>query len=340
MRNCDSYPILAATVLALIVALPATTHAIDDGVRCQADKLKSAGKYESCRLKAESKAVKKSLPAAVVSRCNSKLQGDWAKIESRGGVACPSLGDGASIQVEMTSQTDYIAWLLAGNVLTSTTTTTTSTTTSTTVPVCGDGAVVTPEECDFLTLDGNDCTSVPGGFVGGDLACSGSCTFDTSDCYTTRFDDSGDTVIDNVTGLEWEKKNDDGGLRDVDNKYCWDAAACPGSAPTTGNIYDWVAALNTAAYSGSSDWGIPNADELQSIIDYGAYDPAVGSAFDNVDCVGGCSSCSCIASNQYWTDDTYVNSPATAWYVYFVNGNVGQTLKTSGQYVRAVRDLP
>ena len=50
-------------------------------------------------------------------------------------------------------------------------------------PVCGDGIVSAPEVCDGPALGGKDCTTVPGGFVRGTLACAADCTaFDTAGC--------------------------------------------------------------------------------------------------------------------------------------------------------------
>ncbi len=49
-------------------------------------------------------------------------------------------------------------------------------------PVCGNGVVEEGESCDDTALDGQTCTSLPGDYTGGDLACSSSCTFDTSAC--------------------------------------------------------------------------------------------------------------------------------------------------------------
>jgi hypothetical protein len=49
-------------------------------------------------------------------------------------------------------------------------------------PVCGNGVIETGEQCDGGSLGGATCTSL--GFSGGTLACSGSCTYDTSGCTT------------------------------------------------------------------------------------------------------------------------------------------------------------
>lgn len=47
---------------------------------------------------------------------------------------------------------------------------------------CGDGIVSSAEQCDGTNLAGASCTSVPGGFTGGMLACGPSCAFETSGC--------------------------------------------------------------------------------------------------------------------------------------------------------------
>jgi len=47
-------------------------------------------------------------------------------------------------------------------------------------PVCGDGVVGGAEDCDGMDLGGETCASL--GLGGGALACTVSCTFNTSDC--------------------------------------------------------------------------------------------------------------------------------------------------------------
>ena len=47
---------------------------------------------------------------------------------------------------------------------------------------CGDGVREGAEACDASDLGGGDCTSIGMGFVGGSLACTVSCTYDTGGC--------------------------------------------------------------------------------------------------------------------------------------------------------------
>ena len=111
--------------------------------------------------------------------------------------------------------------------------------------MCGNNLInVAGEMCDGSNLNGETCASF--GFSGGTLAC-GSCRFDLSGCSgctaagafpasgqttaygpgsdgdvqagaTLSYTDNGDgTMTDNNTGLMWEKKDDAGGIHDMDN---------------------------------------------------------------------------------------------------------------------------
>ena len=54
---------------------------------------------------------------------------------------------------------------------------------------CGDGKVEGDEKCDGQALNGKSCSDFDG-FVGGDLACNGSCDFDTSGCVECTADNT------------------------------------------------------------------------------------------------------------------------------------------------------
>ncbi|HYJ42632.1 MAG TPA: DUF1566 domain-containing protein [Steroidobacteraceae bacterium] len=90
-------------------------------------------------------------------------------------------------------------------------------------------------------------------------------------------------VLDNVTGLLWEVKSDDGGLRDKDWRYSWFDSSGVADGGDTGrenlgvcvNSSDcdtekYREAVNAAALCGRTDWRLPVRSELLSIIHYGS----------------------------------------------------------------------
>lgn len=156
---------VTAAALAVVFLSVSATQAADPAVKCEAGKLKTAGKYSSCRLSAESKGVKKG-EAPDYSKCVTKFSDKWGKDESKAGPGvCPSEGDEASIDAHLTLDAAEVATLLAGG----------------TLPTCGDDSVnVAGEQCDGVDLDGYSCVSL--GHFGGSLACDESCDFDVAGC--------------------------------------------------------------------------------------------------------------------------------------------------------------
>ena len=156
-----------------------------------------------------------------------------------------------------------------------------------------------------------------------------------------HFVDHGDgTLTDMATGLMWEKKCEGcGGLHDMRDGYVWSG---DGSQTT---IWDWIAELNRESgvgFAGFRDWRIPNVKELQSIVDYERFNPAVGRAFDGDRCGMGCSdlsdpTCSCTALGAYWSSTTLADQPDLGWSVSFNLGLVGDRPKNLFAGVRAVR---
>ena len=139
------------------------------------------------------------------------------------------------------------------------------------------------------------------------------------------------TITDLNTGLMWEQKIRDivggEGLHDVGRVFPWDSAA-----PT---IWDWLQEVNTeggTGLGGHNDWRIPNVKELQSIVDYGTFNPAVDPAFNNGPGIDPCSvaECSLTVAGDYWSATTFASNPAAAWIVNF-------DLKGNTLVVRAVR---
>ncbi len=89
------------SAIAGILVVSAATWAsgasgMDAADKCVAKKMKLAGKYVFCRMKAESKAVKKGTPPDF-AKCDSKFAAKWAAIEAKAAGACPTEGDATAV---------------------------------------------------------------------------------------------------------------------------------------------------------------------------------------------------------------------------------------------------
>jgi hypothetical protein len=138
------------------------------------------------------------------------------------------------------------------------------------------------------------------------------------------YSDTGLTIIDLVTGLEWEKKcSSCGGNHDWSSGYNWSG------------IWTWIAAVNAensgAGYAGHNDWRMPNINELLTLVNYGKVAPATDPVFNS-------QPDSTTRPYGYWSSTSFPDDPSTAWYVDFAFGSVAKGNKLlAGYYVRAVR---
>ncbi|HXU33403.1 MAG TPA: DUF1566 domain-containing protein [Thermoanaerobaculia bacterium] len=155
---------------------------------------------------------------------------------------------------------------------------------------------------------------------------------------TLSFTDNGDgTITDDNTGLMWEKKGDNGGLHDKDNGYYWSGTG----SVFQETIWDWLEDVNAeggTGFAGYADWRIPNAKELQTLVDYESGAPMISAAFNN-NCVSGITvlTGSCNPITGYWTSTTWARSTGMAWGVNFNEGLLFPYDKSSAPRVRAVR---
>ncbi len=144
-------------------------------------------------------------------------------------------------------------------------------------------------------------------------------------CAGGRFVVGDGTVVDMLTGLEWEQKTSDGSVHDKDNVYTWSfaTAAADGTAFT-----DFLAALNEPpCFAGQCDWRLPTRAELQTIVH------------------GPCATPPCIDQDAFgptgpdfqWSSTTNPTGIGFAWGVQFATGTTGAAPKTVGLRVRAVR---
>jgi hypothetical protein len=159
---------------------------------------------------------------------------------------------------------------------------------------------------------------------------------------------SWDCVLDNHTGLMWENKTDDGGLRDKDNTYTWyntdstnnggHAGTANGGTCTGGTGCDtekYVSDVNTAGLCGYTNWRMPTVEELQSIVDMGRVNPAIDPTYflSKTDWSEYFSS----QSTSYF-DPEYEIGSIYVWSVFFYGGgDASFGWKSSDGAVRVVR---
>jgi Protein of unknown function (DUF1566) len=142
-------------------------------------------------------------------------------------------------------------------------------------------------------------------------------------------------VKDNVTGLIWENKTDDGGIHDKDNTYTWcdtnsetnggNPGVCGGGGTPT-DTEAFIQALNAAKYGGYSNWRVPTVKELRSIVDFSQTNPSIDTTFFPG-----------TVSSDYWSSSTYAFYRDLAWIVQFNDDQFGYENKSHSYYVRAVR---
>jgi hypothetical protein len=137
-------------------------------------------------------------------------------------------------------------------------------------------------------------------------SCAGQDGFYATGCSGEgRFVDNGDgTVTDTCTGLMWQKGTGNHGI------WCNALAYCEG-----------------LELAGHSDWRLPNVRELQSIVDYGRFHPAIDPVFGAL-------------SSFYWSSTSFEDFPVHAWVVCFYDGVVDFGSKDVVFHVRAVRSGP
>ena len=126
---------------------------------------------------------------------------------------------------------------------------------------------------------------------------------------------------DNETGLIWEVKRNLNGVKindnpnDADNTYTW--FGC--------NQY-FISFLNSSNWGGFSDWRLPTAEELKTIVVFNTKNPAINTTyFPNTQ------------SSSYWSSTTHDYNSGLAWCVNFYHGRGNDSSKNSFNYVRAVR---
>ena len=126
-------------------------------------------------------------------------------------------------------------------------------------------------------------------------------------------------VQDNVTGLMWEVKTDDGGIHDKDDTYNGQEAQD-----------NFIAQLNNENFGGHSDWRLPTVLELSMLLNTGknwSSGPTINTEFFQ----------NTIPHYYLAFTPSAVDPEVLSWIVYFGGGSVYVGYKHNDYYVRAVR---
>ena len=141
-------------------------------------------------------------------------------------------------------------------------------------------------------------------------------------------------VQDNTTGLMWEAKTTDGGTHEATKTYAWYSTnyltngSDIGESKSGQNTDTLIKQVNTQKLCGYQDWRLPNKAELDSIINYGTFSPAIDAQY--------------FANTQngyYWTADSVANGTTSAWAINFRDGSESASYKGSMYYARLVRTV-
>ncbi|MCC6765214.1 MAG: DUF1566 domain-containing protein [Deltaproteobacteria bacterium] len=150
-----------------------------------------------------------------------------------------------------------------------------------------------------------------------------------SSCDTDRFVEvAGTTVVDNLTGLQWEMKTDDGGVHDKDDFYDWSATSMTSPAADGAVFTTFLATLNGGCFAGQCDWRLPTRGELETILSQGypcAENPCIPPGFGPTN------------GSLYWASTNVPGLPRFAWTVHFGTGYVFYNYTHQTSMVRAVR---
>ena len=159
--------------------------------------------------------------------------------------------------------------------------------------------------------------------------------------------DLGSTVIDTVSGLEWEKKTLDGGIHDRNNAYTWSKdeewnpdgtaftvflATLNGKVPpqcTSNNGVNVDCKLPpSGCFANHCDWRLPEVDEMNDIV----LAPEPCGVSPCIDPIFGPT-----VAGGYFTATVDAENPADVWPTYFAPKPFPELYKLTNASVRAVR---
>ncbi|MCK5916066.1 MAG: DUF1566 domain-containing protein, partial [Deltaproteobacteria bacterium] len=129
---------------------------------------------------------------------------------------------------------------------------------------------------------------------------------------------SGDVVIDNATGLEWQ--DDENIQKPWVTQENWSDSNYSDTSGDTATTYCSELTLN------GGSWRLPSIKELDTLVDNGRIDPSVTEGIFNY-----------TASSDYWSSTSSTRDNALAWVTDYGNGRSRHYVKNANHYVRCVK---
>lgn len=133
---------------------------------------------------------------------------------------------------------------------------------------------------------------------------------------TPRFTDNLDgTVTDNMTNLIW-----------LQQANCFGFKTWAEALTSANDLAEGTCGLTDGSIA--QDWRLPNRRELESLIDYGQFNPALPNDHPFIG----------VQTFSYWSSTTRIDYTSFAWRVDLNFGNVYSTDKTSSSVLLPVQD--
>ncbi|MDY0003059.1 MAG: Ig-like domain-containing protein [Polyangia bacterium] len=189
---------------------------------------------------------------------------------------------------------------------------------------CGNGELETGESCDGSDLGTATCQTV-GNYVGGTLGCTGTCTFDTSQCEPPA--SCGNGSIDTGEDCDGSNLNDQdcttigggysGGTLSCKSDCTFEESACTTTPPDCGN----------GTINAGEDCDGNNLDQ-KTCADVGPYEAGVGTLSCNTNCTFNTAQCVATPSGEIQIvidhmGQTGLSLPISAAYVTYVTPGIG-----------------
>lgn len=171
------------------------------------------------------------------------------------------------------------------------------------------------------------------GLVGRDRTAPSSADGRLGFSYSSSTQPVTNCVTDRVTGLVWEVKNADGGLRDKNKTYTnYTDSTQSATYGTATDAKGYVDAVKALALCGYTDWRLPTKEELLGLVDY-----SISAPGPTIDQTWFPNTAANLLDWRYWTSSGYALDALQAWKVGFSNGDSISGERAYDGHVRLVR---